>query len=116
MDAPNDNTAPKGLRGWSASPPRSGMRRWINPWEYRHLRASGATRFAGGSVLAFGGVLLLSYGAYGWAALFLVLGALNLGGGIWYLTVARSESGPKLSPRDPGTRALPLAPDRHAQA
>jgi hypothetical protein len=72
--------------------------------------------FAGGSVLAFGGVLLLSYGAYGWAALFLVLGALNLGGGIWYLTVARSESGPKLSPRDPGTRALPLAPDRHAQA
>ena len=68
------------------------------------------------SVLAFGGVLLLSYGAYGWAALFLVLGALNLGGGIWYLTVARSESGPKLSPRDPGTRAPPLAPDRHAQA
>jgi hypothetical protein len=91
MNAPNDNTAPKGLRGWWASPPRSGARRWINPWEYRHLRASGATRFAGGSVLAFGGVLLLSYGAHGWAALFLVLGALNLGGGIWYLTVARSE-------------------------
>jgi len=58
MNAPNDNTAPRGLRGWWASPTQSGPRRWINPWEYRHLRASGATRFAGGSVLAFGGVLL----------------------------------------------------------
>ena len=33
MYAPNDNTAPKGLRGWWASPPRSGMRRMISPWE-----------------------------------------------------------------------------------
>ena len=45
-----------------------------------------------GSVLAVGGVLLLSYGSYGWAALFLVLGALNLAGGYWYITIARSES------------------------
>ena len=92
MNAPNDNTAPNGPRGWWASPPRSGARRLINPWEYRHLRASGATRLAGGSVLAFGGILLLSYGSYRWAALFLVLGALNLGGGVWYLSLARSES------------------------
>ena len=33
MYAPNDNTAPKGLRGWWAAPPRSGMRRMISPWE-----------------------------------------------------------------------------------
>jgi len=91
MNAPNDNTAPKGLRGWWASAPRTGTRRLINPWEYRHLRASGVIRIAGGSVLTFGGVLLLSYGSYGWATLFLVLGTLNLGGGIWYITVARSE-------------------------
>ena len=91
MSAPDGNTAPKGVRGWWASPQRSGSRRLINPWEYRHLRASGATRIAGGSVLAFGGVLLLSNGAYRWATLFLVLGTLNLGGGIWYITVARSE-------------------------
>jgi hypothetical protein len=90
MNAPKDNTAPKGLRGWWASPPRSGIQRTIAPWEYRHLRASGVTRFAGGSVLAVGGVLLLSFGAYGWAALFLVLGALNLAGGYWYVTIARS--------------------------
>ena len=39
MRAPNDDTAPKGLRGWWASPPRSGMQRIISPWEYRYLRA-----------------------------------------------------------------------------
>jgi hypothetical protein len=66
------------------------MRRTIAPWEYRHLRASGVTRIAGGSILAVGGVLLLAYGAFGWAALFLVLGALNLAGGYWYITIARS--------------------------
>jgi hypothetical protein len=31
MNASNDNTAPKGLRGWWASPPRPGMHRLINP-------------------------------------------------------------------------------------
>jgi hypothetical protein len=92
MNAPNDNSAAKGLRGWWASPPRSGIRRTIVPWEYRHLRASGVTRIAGGSVLALGGVLLLSYGSYGWAAPFLVLAGLNLAGGYWYITIARSES------------------------
>jgi len=42
-------------------------------------------------VLAVGGVLLLSHGSYGWAAPFLVLAALNLAGGYWYITIARSE-------------------------
>ena len=88
MDAPNDNTAPKGLRGWWASPPRTGMKRLISPWEYRHLRFSAGVRFASGIFQVGLGVLLLSYGAYGWAALFLVLGALNLAGGSWYITIA----------------------------
>jgi hypothetical protein len=92
MHAPNDNAAPNGLRGWWASPPRSGMRRLIVPWEYRHLRVSGSARIAGGSVAAAAGVVCLSYGVYGWAAFFLVLGALNLGGGYWYITIARSAS------------------------
>jgi hypothetical protein len=90
MNAPNHHTAPKGLRGWWASPPRSGMQRAINPWEYRHLRPVGVTRFAGGSVAATAGIICLSYRAYGWAALFLVLGVLNLAGGYWYITIARS--------------------------
>ena len=90
MNAPNDNTAANGLGGWWRSPPRPGMQRLINPWEYRHLRVSGVTRIAGGSVAAAAGVVCLSYGVYGWAAFFLVLGALNLGGGYWYITIARS--------------------------
>jgi hypothetical protein len=92
MNAPNDNTAAKGLRGWWLSSPRSGMHRLINPWEYRHLRVSGVTRIAGGSVAAAAGVVCLSYGVCEWAAFFLVLGALNLAGGCWYLTIARSAS------------------------
>jgi len=90
MNAPNDNTAAKGLSGWWASPPRPGMQRFINPWEYRHLRAFGVTRIFGGSVAAAAGVVCLAYGVHGWAAFFLVIGALNLGGGYWYLTVDRS--------------------------
>jgi uncharacterized membrane protein HdeD (DUF308 family) len=68
------------------------MHRLISPWEYRHLRASGVTRIAGGIVAAAAGVVCLSYGVYGWAALFLVLGTLNLAGGYWYITIARSAS------------------------
>ncbi len=77
-----------------ATPPRTGMRRLIVPWEYRHLRASGVTRIAGGSVAAAAGIVCLSYGADEWAAFFLVLGALNLGGGYWYIAVARSAAPP----------------------
>ena len=49
-------------------------------------------RVASGIALAGIGAFILSYSAYGWAALFLVLGALNLAGGYWYLTIARSAS------------------------
>jgi hypothetical protein len=92
MNAPNDNTGHKGLREWWASPPRSGLQRLINPWEYRHLRGYGVTRIAGGSVAAAAGVICLAYGVYGWAAFFLVIGGLNLAGGYWYLTIDRSAS------------------------
>ena len=92
MNTPDDNTAAKGLRGWWQSPPRPGMQRLINPWEYRHLRFFGGARIVGGSVAAAAGVVCLSYGVYGWAAFFLVLAALNLAGGYWFLTIDRSRS------------------------
>jgi hypothetical protein len=92
VNASDGNTAARGLRGWWASPPRSGLHRLINPWEYRHLRAFGATRIAGGSVAAAAGVICLSYGVYDWAAFFLVIGALNLAGGYWYITIDRPAS------------------------
>jgi hypothetical protein len=92
MSTPSDNTAPRGLRGWWLTPPRPGLQRLINPLEYRHLRAYGVTRVFGGSVAAAAGIICLSYHVYGWAAFFLVIGALNLGGGYWYLTIDRSAS------------------------
>jgi hypothetical protein len=92
MNAANDNTAGKGPRGWWLTPPRPGMQRLINPWEYRHLRVFGVTRIAGGSVAGAAGIVCLSYRVYGWAAFFLVLGALNLAGGYWYLTIDRCGS------------------------
>jgi hypothetical protein len=89
MNAPNDNTAAEGPRGWWQSPPRPGLQRFISPWEYRHLRAFGVTRIFGGSVAAGAGIICLSYGARDWAGFFLVLGAANLAGGYWYLTIDR---------------------------
>ena len=52
MNASNDNTAAKGLRGWWLTPPRHGMRRLINPWACGHLRAFGVMHIAGDSVAA----------------------------------------------------------------
>ena len=90
MNAPNDNTAAKRLRRWWLYPPRPGLHRLINPWEYRHLGAFGAMRIAGGSAAVAAGTVCLSYGVYGWAAFFLLLGAANLAGGYWFLTIVRS--------------------------
>jgi hypothetical protein len=97
MYAPNDNTAPKGLRGWWASPPRSGMRRLISPCEYRHLRAWAGVRMASGTVLAGLGAVTLSFGGndwktYGWAIVFLALAAVQFSFAYWEMTIARSAS------------------------
>ena len=94
MNAPNDNTAARGLRGWWASPPRPGLQRLINPLAYRHLRVFGVTHIAGGSLAGGAGVICLAYGVHGWATFFLVLAALNLAGGTWYLTIDRSAAAP----------------------
>ena len=91
MSAPNGNTAER-LRRWWLSPPRSGMGRLLAPFEYRHVRAFGLLRIAGGSVAAAAGLICLAYGVYGWAAFFLVLAAANLAGGYRELTIARSAS------------------------
>jgi hypothetical protein len=90
MNASNGNTFVKGLRRWWFTPPRPGLQRLINPIEYRHLRGFGVTHIAGGSVAAAAGLICLAYGAYAWAAFFLVIGALHLAGGYWYLTIDRS--------------------------
>jgi hypothetical protein len=76
------------------------MQRLIAPWEYRHLRAFGITRLAGGVVAAAAGVVCLLFAAYAWAAFFLVIAALNLAAGYWELTVVRTPS----SLRNPARR------------
>ena len=95
MYGQNDSAAPKGLRGWWASPARSGMRRIISPWEYHHLRASARVRIASGAVLTGLGVVTLAFGGndgktYGWAAAFLAIAAANLAFAYWELTIAGS--------------------------
>jgi hypothetical protein len=97
MYAQNGNTAPKGLRGWWASPPRSGMQRLISPWEYRHLRAWAGVRIASGIVLVGLGAVTLSFGGndwktYGWTMVFLALAAAQLSFAHWELTIARFAS------------------------
>ena len=90
MNTRDDSTAARGLRGWWQSPPRSGIQRLIFPYEYRHLRFFGTGRVIGGLIAAAAGLVCLSYGVGTWAAFFLVIGALNLAGGCWYLGIART--------------------------
>ena len=97
MDAPNDNTALKGLRGWWASPPRSGMRLIISPWEYRHLRLWARVRIASGTVLSGLGLVTLAFGGndwktYEWAMVFLAAAAAHLAYAYWELSIARSAA------------------------
>lgn len=97
MHGPNDNMAPKGLRGWWTSPTRSGMRLIISPWEYRHLRAWARVRITSGVVLAGLGLVTLSFGGndwktYGWTMVFLALAAAQFSFACWELIIARSGS------------------------
>ncbi len=97
MHAPHDSTAPRGLRGWWASPPRTGMRRIISPWEYRHLRAWAGVRMASGVVLVGLGAVTLTLGGndaktYGWTLVWLVLAAAQFSFASWELSITRSAS------------------------
>ena len=91
----NNNTAPKGLRGWWASPPRSGMQRIIWPFEYRHLRAFGRVRIVTGIVLTGVGAFVLVGGSASTiavGAVCLAAAAMSFSVGYWLLTIARSAS------------------------
>jgi hypothetical protein len=101
VNAPSSNAAPRGLRERWQSPPRSGLQRFISPWEYRHLRVSGVTRAAAGGFQLGIGLVLISLGRqagtdqerrkmYRLSAWFLVPAAGNLASGYWYTRVAPS--------------------------
>jgi hypothetical protein len=85
MNAQDDNIAP----------PRTGMRRIIPRFEFRHLHGVARARIAAGTVLVGLGVVTLYFGGndwktYGWTAFFLVLAALQFSVGYWYLAIIRS--------------------------
>jgi hypothetical protein len=92
MNGPDDNRGRRSFRDWWRYPARPGLQRLINPWEYRHLGTFGAMRIVGGGVAAVAGIICLSYGVWGWAAFFLAIAGLNLAGGFWYLSIARSRA------------------------
>jgi hypothetical protein len=81
---------PDVLRGQVLSPERRGIYRLVPPWVYRHPRFFGAGHILGGSVAAAAGLICLSYSVHGFGAFFLVIAALNLAGGLWYLSIAGS--------------------------
>jgi hypothetical protein len=96
MRAPNDNSAPQGLRGWWTSPPRSGLRLLIAPPEYRHLRGFAGLHIAGGIVLACLALVTLGSGGtdaetYLWTMVFLAPGMAHLAFGFWEVSIARSQ-------------------------
>jgi low temperature requirement protein LtrA len=91
MHSPGDNTLPS----------RSGLKRLISPWEYRHLHAFMAMRFAGGGFQLGIGLVLVSIARkagtdaerrkfYRLAAWFLLPAAANFLGGLLDLTAART--------------------------
>jgi hypothetical protein len=99
MGAQNDYTTPGSTTAWWhwGTPPRSGMRRLISPWEYRHIRAWARVRITAGIVLVGLGAVTLIGGSFtakaaGFAALFLVAGAASLLFAAWELAIARSAS------------------------
>lgn len=72
------------------TPPRPGMQRLLAPYEYRHAAAFGRLRIVGGGIGVAAGLICIAYSVYGWAAFFLAIGALNVAGGIWELSISRS--------------------------
>lgn len=96
MNAANDNTA-RGMWAWWLTPQRSGWRRVIAPWEYRHLRAFASVRIGLGFVLAGLAAMTLSVGSYGWktyawTALLLAAALAELSFAYWELAIARSAA------------------------
>ena len=97
MSTSNDSSILTRLRQWWASPPRSGPRRIISPWEYRHLRFWAGLRIGGAVALTALGVITLGFGggtgkAVAWSLVFLLPAAANLAFALWELAIADSAA------------------------
>jgi hypothetical protein len=97
MNTFNDNTAPKGLFGWWASPPRTGLRRIIAPWEYRHLRGFARLRIVGGLAVVGLAIVTLVFGGINvvtawWTLAWLAMAVTQFAVASWLLAILRSQS------------------------
>jgi hypothetical protein len=97
MDTPNDNSHRKSLRQWWMSPPRSGLRLIIHPWEYRHLRGFARVHIVSCIALACLALITLSAGGtdtktYAFAMVFAAGAAAHLAVGFWELRIIRSQA------------------------
>ncbi|HEX4254677.1 MAG TPA: hypothetical protein VH089_06300 [Streptosporangiaceae bacterium] len=97
MNASNPSTPRERLRQRWASPPRSGLRLILSPWEYRHLRVGAGLHFGGAVVLAGLGFVTLGFGggtgkAVAWSLVFLLPAAANLATALWELSIANSAA------------------------
>ena len=84
MNAKDDNTAPS----------RTGMRRVIPRFEFRRLHAMARVHIVVGTVLVGISVITLAGGSFkaaavAWAAFFLMLAAVQLSVGYWFLAIVR---------------------------
>ena len=84
MNAQDDNTAPS----------RTGVRRIIPRFAFRRLHAVARMHIGAGTVVAGLGVITLAGGSFkaaavAWAAFFLMLAALQLSVGYWFLAIVR---------------------------
>ena len=95
MNASDPGTPLNRLRQRWASPPRSGLRLIISPWEYRHLRLGSGLHFGGAVALTVLGVLKLCFGggtgeAFAWSLIFLLPAAANLAFALCELSIIGS--------------------------
>lgn len=86
MHGPNDDAVPS----------RTGMRRIIVPWAFRHLRAVAVIRITVGIILTVLGLITLTAGSFtakavGFAVVFFAAAAVHLAFATWVLAVARSS-------------------------
>jgi hypothetical protein len=103
---------------WWVAPPRSGMRRLIAPWEYRHLRPWAGFRFACGIALVGLGAVTLSFGGndwktYGWTMVCAArtgLAGARRAGGLAGTARARRAGLQRQSPARVAPDAAPQAP------
>ncbi len=84
------------------TPPRTGIRRIIFPWEYGHLRGWAQVRIVAGVVLVGLGVVILAFGGsdsktYIWAVAFLAAGVADFVFAGWLLSIARADQTPTLT-------------------